>query len=955
MLKFLIIFCLLSFSFCDVIYTGDLLNLSAESISHMTETQLAELDWETLCQIVTSEMVGPAIIVRAVSSTVGKTWSTYDFASCLQEKVQDTSKMSVNLRIAAPEFLESIPIKKFYNSNFFHKYAGILTEGLNGNIAEQGNWRVKSGLSQFYLDVVPHTKLVRDSNLCHVVFDAIKNDFSVSFWRLSGKTSSWKLFACMSTETIESKHFEMLPVLDHRDLQTSTWSKFGLAKRVFSDNRIVKELDFFRNYSYLLDSTWSSDFLLNVFSAKTDVLTVQQITAKSENFIIFQNIESGLVKYSRIPNLFLAQPNWSLHSEIKIALRSTFNKPEEFRKMVIQLNQIRLIRTKQLLIADLISEKIKFDSQKDSFYDYLEFLGPNVDAIPFENIQKLSTQDAKVISFFILQAQNLNQVQKFIHAQKTQTLIGDSNLLKNLFNFGPEYVDVFGLFKFRVSDLMSALAQQYSSEKGFQKVDFFSKELAAINLTPTSKRFILDYTKNFVINTNTSKTISGFENIISVNDIENIKPNELLNVLAVLDKSKLPPKVVEQFAKMIINLQGMSGIQDIDQKPNLEKFSKSELRLIGGEILSQVDVEKWSSVEKGRCLYIVQLIGQNDNVCRTTDEKQRRAIVTQLINKCNLSEDEKKPHNLMRLLGNLIADYIGATDFVDHKYITDNINFLEKSCWTYENGKILRNRIFTENIFSKIEWPKVILSLNTQFYNLLEQESEIRSLTDLAKTDPRLRESLFHLSRRTPTNLREEKFHKILVSSLISELLPSYESRSTCWRIEQRNELTCHKLRALGDSIKFVNQSELRNMNECELRRCLEFITNNKFSTEPQLKVLLEKFKSFEHWKNEFISKRQQVALFGRSLTYMNSEDFQRLNLDFSDRNILFQLGRIDNWNKNRLAEITTRVKIETGLQVNALTALDVKTLGNIICGFNVEELLCFRPDIIKQTIQDLG
>ena len=957
-LKFLIFFSNVLFISCSTIKSWpNFKNLdvyNSEEISKLNFEEFSSFDSETLCRIVTSEIVGPATIVRIINNSVGKYWLEPDFLQCLKENVKDRSKIPTNLRIAAPDILSLIPSHYFYDYIFFHTFSGLLTEGLTGNFAEENDWEEKRILLSLYLDLIDYSNLIQDHILCRLIAENIANDISASFWRYNNEKSIWKTFPCASGKIIDSKYFKWLPVLDHKNVQSNTLSKFELSSRIFSDKRLVKELDFFKNYSYILNNAWSSDFLLNVFSAKTDIATVQHISSQTSNFIILQNIESALVSYTRKQNLFLANPNFSLNSEINYSFRHLQTKPDDFGALLAQLNQVKLIEQKQILISDLIYRKVQFDTTNSDLTQYFDFLGKNVKGIKFEDIATLNTQDQKVISFFITQAENLNSVQKFIHAQKTQKLIGNANLLKNLFNFGFEYVQEFGIFNFRVRDLLNVLGQNYSPEKGFQKIDFFSKTLSDMKLNLVTKRFLLDTTKDFTLNTNTSKTITGFEQILTVSDVQNTNQFEILDVLSVLDKSKLSLKVVQTFAEIAENLQRRK-FKLATNEGTLNTFSKSELRLIGGEILSQFDIESWKNLNNSKCLYIVELIGQT-NTCKYTSNEKRKQIIDNLLTKCNISEyKNNNREKALTMVGNLAANFIERNVSVDLDIILRNVQFLENSCWDDSTGQSLRNLLLASSDRDKIQWYPIILSLKTKFYNLLERKSELSYLIEKSVTNAKLRESLLFLSRQKASMTKEIDFHKFLVDQIVEKIFPLYESSSTCWRNEQLSILTCHKLRSLGPSLRYVNSSVLEKMDICELRKCFDYISNHEEATISHLNMMLQKLRSNPEVNEDFSSDRQKISALGKILPMMEDFEISELNLDYSDRNVLYQLGKITTWEPIQLQSIMSRVQMQTGIEIEQLEAVDVKVLGNLICGFPSDELLGFPLKIMEQAIQDLG
>ena len=921
-------------------------NFENKYLYTLTDEEILRMNSSTLCYLITSKAIGPLNTIRIVQST-GKnptdTWSPTELLTCLNKRLSKEEPLTLNLKLAATDIMSLIPSHFFYNFQFFQTFSFLMVEGLNSDFI-RNEWRTNNILLSLYLELVDHTKLMQDQSICKALLEVVTQS-SRSFWRFNNANNIWKLFPCSHPKTFPL-NFNWIPIVSRKDMTSNTNAQFEFSQKILNDKRLEKEVLFFTNFSRFLDTSWSSAFLKNVFSAKTDVNSIQQISSQSSNFLIIQNIEATIVSTLRKIDRILAMPHVSLTSDIKTLLTVS----DDFDYYLSTLTNIALPEPKHISIIDIVNDHISQNPNFITINKLLTQMRSNVLGLTFEQINQLNTRDSNVIEFFRTRGQDLNDVQKFIHAEKTMELIGERNVLRNLFHFGQEYMISFGIFNFNVENLMQVLEQGYMEELGFYKSDFFSKSLQEFNLKPTLKGFILDQTSKLILNVNTSKSLNTFENVISTKEIRTIPPHELLDVAAILETSKLSEKPLQTLAgrikKEYINRESILGSNGF-----LNTLSISELRLIGGDVLKHFDVQDWRDLETPKCWYAVELIGATE-VCENFSPTQRRNIVNFFLTNC-VSIDRHTDKQVMQTLGNLAADMGTFWRYVSTPVFLENIPYLERACWDDKNGAALRSFIINKpNI--ELKWETLILSLKTGIYTLFASTNEFSHLLGKSVNDSKIEEALLFLAKESPRS-KNEMFHKVLISYVHDEIFPRHPTISGCWQDKKLPDFTCHKLRSLGPSIKFLKVEALVRMNSCELTRCVDYITTHPDTTEEQLETLAVIYENGLFPDEEFSSTRHKVASLFKILPHLSNNTITNLDFDFKDDNVLYQLGRVPNWKPNQLQDFANSLKNKRQLTIETLDAKRIKIMGNILCGFTSTELTRLPRLALRHVFENLG
>ena len=922
-------------------------NFENKYLYTLTDEEILRMNSSTLCYLTTSEAIGPLNTIRIVQLTSYNprdTWSPTELLTCLNNRLSKEDPLPSNLKLAATDIMSLIPSHFFYNFQFFQTFSFLMVEGLNADFI-RNEWKSNNILLSLYLELVDYHKLIADRSICRALHEVVTQS-SRSFWRFNNANNIWKLFPCSTPKTFHL-NLNWIPIVRLKDMASNTNSQFEFSQKILNDKRLEKEVLFFTNFSRFLDTSWSSAFLRNVFSAKTDVNSVQQISSNTDNFLILQNIEATIVSTLRKIDRTLAMPHISLTSDIN----SLLTVSDDFDFYLSTLTNIALPEAKHIAIADIVNSVVSQNPNFITINKLLTQMKSNVLGLTFEQISQLNTRDSNVIDFFRTRGKNLNDVQKFIHAEKTMELIGRRNLLKNLFHFGQDYMISFGIFNFDVDNLMQVLEQGYMQELGFYKSDFFSKSLQEFHLRPILKSFILDQTPQLILNVNTSKSLNTFENVMSIKEIKTIPSHELLDVAAILDTSRLSEKSLKALATRI-KKEFIRSRTSPSSRNFLKTLTISDLRLIGGTILKHFDIEDWNNLDVQKCWDAVELIGATQ-VCENFSPTQRRNIANFFLTNC-ASVDRQTDRHVMRTLGNLVADMDTFWRYISTSTFLENISYLEGACWDRRNGAALRGFIINRPEL-EIKWETLILSLQTGIYNIFASTSEFSNLLEKSSNNSKIEESLLLLSRQTPRSKSEENFHKVLIAYVHDKIFPRHPTISGCWQDKKLSNFTCHKLRSLGPSIRFLQVEALVRMNSCELLRCLDYITNNPQATEEQLETLAIIYETGLFSNDEFSSTRHKIVSLSKSLPYLSNETIVAFNLDFQDENVLYQLGRIPNWKPTQLTDFANSIKRSNGLAIESLDSKKIKIIGNILCGFTSTELTKLPRTTMRHVFQNLG
>ncbi|KAM8894922.1 stereocilin isoform 3-T3 [Spinachia spinachia] len=134
--------------------------------------------------------------------------------------------------------------------------------------------------------------------------------------------------------------------------------------------------------------------------------------------------------------------------------------------------------------------------------------------------------------------------------------------------------------------------------------------------------------------------------------------------------------------------------------------------------------------------------------------------------------------------------------------------------------------------------------------------------------------------------------------------------------------------------------TQLSRMSQEDLKECVEVLAQDaSMSSEQRRALWLKLRKSFSPVRE---LRADQVLALGPVVTEMGERDLQDASL--TDPGVLAHLGTLTDWSPKKTRAVILGVMRKRKLKVEQLTAVDLATFGNLMCGFYPSEIKRLSP-----------
>nr|XP_040056537.1 stereocilin isoform X1 [Gasterosteus aculeatus aculeatus] len=140
--------------------------------------------------------------------------------------------------------------------------------------------------------------------------------------------------------------------------------------------------------------------------------------------------------------------------------------------------------------------------------------------------------------------------------------------------------------------------------------------------------------------------------------------------------------------------------------------------------------------------------------------------------------------------------------------------------------------------------------------------------------------------------------------------------------------------------------AQLSRMSQEDLKECVQVFAKDTSMSSEQRRALWLKLRKVSRTVKSFSPVRElradQVLALGPVVTEMGERDLQDAHL--TDPGVLAHLGTLTHWSPKKTRAVILGVMRKRKLKVEQLTAVDMATFGNLMCGFYPSEIKRLSP-----------